>query len=594
MASEPQAEARTADDGESRHDGLSWPLVDRRMLDHTPPTGRDRRSLSDSSLARTPLGSSLSAAPLWPFRLVALAGAVVRAIPDLQAGRWHIAAVTAVGALYTAYAILHPVPYRNEERVRLRILVEQGVNTATIMLSGAWASPFVLFVIPTGMLAGFACGAAYSAIISVVIVVAVTTQHALEVGTASGVQDGMMWAALLALMAFTSGLAHNTARDADRQQKAALDRVSRLAEANSLLFALQRVAQSLPASLDLDDVLDSTVARLRSMVRYDALTVFLHDPVSDRMIPARTIGMTDSIAHATDELPHGALTAVGSPKTVRIDSLPRGGGIAPDARSGVYTALRARGALIGVLAVESRDEAAFGQQQAEVVHGLSEPFGIAIDNARMFLRIRSLAAAEERSRIARDLHDHVGSSLAMIGFEVDRAITATADTPEHQQMLRDLRVQVTGVISEVRDTLHDLRTDVSDTRDLAATAREFLTRVQQRAGLDAVCDISVPDRLPLLVEREVWQIAREAIVNVERHARAHRIEVRGAMVDGTFRLTVSDDGIGLDNTRARSDSYGLIGMRERAERLDARLTLRNRPEGGTEMRIDIPEGSLHS
>jgi len=594
MASEPQAEAPLADGGDSRHDGLTWPLVDRRMLDHTPPTGRDRRSLDDSSLSRTPLGASLSAAPLWPFRLVALAGAVVRAIPDLQDGRWHIAAVTAVAALYTAYAIFHPVPYRNEESVRLRILVEQGINTATIMLSGAWASPFVLFVIPTGMLAGFACGAAYSAIISVVIVVAVTTQHALEVGTASGVQDGMMWAALLALMAFTSGLAHNTARDADRQQKAALDRVSRLAEANSLLFALQRVAQSLPASLDLDDVLDSTVARLRSMVRYDALIVFLHDPVSDRMIPARTIGMTDSIAHSTDDLPHGALAAVGSPKTVRIDSLPRGGGISPDARSGVYTALRARGSLIGVLAVESREEAAFGQQQAEVVHGLSEPFGIAIDNARMFLRIRSLAAAEERSRIARDLHDHVGSSLAMIGFEVDRAISATADVPAHQQMLRDLRGQVTGVISEVRDTLHDLRTDVSDSRDLAATAREFLDRVQHRAGLDVTCDITLPDRLPLLVEREVWQIAREAIVNVERHARAQHIEVRGALVDGTFRLTVSDDGVGLDHTRARSDSYGLIGMRERAERLDARLTLRHRPEGGTEMRIDIPEGSLHS
>ncbi|MFZ9483397.1 MAG: histidine kinase [Ilumatobacteraceae bacterium] len=594
MATDTPASGSPTESGDTRHDGVSWPLVERRLTDNTPPTGRDRRSLGPSALMRTPLGSTLSAAPLWPFRLVALAGAMVRAIPDLQEGRWHIAAITAVAALYTVYAILHPVPYRNEEGVRLRILIEQGVNTATIMLSGAWASPFVLFVVPTGMLAGFACGAAYSAIISVVIVAAVTTQHALEVGAATGIQDGMLWAALLALMAFTSGLAHNTARDADRQQKAALDRVSRLAEANSLLFALQRVAQSLPASLDLDDVLDSTVARLRSMVRYDALTVFLHDPISDRMIPARTIGMTDSIAYATDDLPHGALSAVGSPKTVRLDALPRGGGVAPDARSGVYTALRARGSLIGLLAVEARDESAFGQQQAEVVHGLSEPFGIAIDNARMFLRIRSLPAAEERSRIARDLHDHVGSSLAMIGFEVDRAISATADAPDHQQMLRDLRVQVTGVISEVRDTLHDLRTDVSDTRDLGATAREFIARVQQRAGLDAVCDIDLPDRLPLIVEREVWQIAREAIVNVERHARATKIEVHGHVTDDGVRLIVRDDGIGLDNTRARSDSYGLIGMRERAERLDARLSLRNRPEGGTEMRIDIPEGSLHS
>ena len=72
--------------------------------------------------------------------------------------------------------------------------------------------------------------------------------------------------------------------------------------------------------------------------------------------------------------------------------------------------------LVGLVAVEFNASGGFREHQSEVVHGLSEPFGIAIDNARMFRGIRTLAADEERSRIARDLHDHIGSSLALIGF----------------------------------------------------------------------------------------------------------------------------------------------------------------------------------
>ena len=83
------------------------------------------------------------------------------------------------------------------------------------------------------------------------------------------------------------------------------------------------------------------------------------------------------------------------------------GGISAAARSGLYVALRARGVLVGLVAVEFNASGGFREHQSEVVHGLSEPFGIAIDNARMFRGIRTLAADEERSRIARDLHDLV-------------------------------------------------------------------------------------------------------------------------------------------------------------------------------------------
>lgn len=568
---------------------LGWPLVERRRSSRTPPDGVERRSARSSS---GPLVHTLTAAPLWPFRLAALAGALFRTAPGFELRDWPIGLAAIVMITYTAAVWHQPIPYRDDARVRMRIVVEQAGNVTAILVSGAWASPFVLFLVPTGMLAGFAAGGMYSATISAVAVAAIAVQHVPGVGVRSGLQDSALWAGLLGMVAFTSGLAHRAAHDAARQQQVALDRVSRLAEANSLLFSLQRVAQTLPASLDYDEVLDSTVGRLRTMVRHDALAVYLVEPTTRRAVPARTNGVQHPQAFSLDRLPPGLHAAVGSPKTVRLDEIPPGGGVTPHARSGLYSALRARGALVGVVVVECNEPAAFGQQQSEVVHGLSEPFGIAIDNARMFLRIRTLAADEERSRIARDLHDHVGSSLALIGFEVDRALAVADDHGDVAPVLRELRSQVSTVVTEVRDTLYDLRTEVTDTRDLAATTAEFLQRVEQRSGIRTRCDVRIPARVPLVAERELWQIVREAILNAERHSKARHLMVAARQVGTEVTITVRDDGVGLDATSARPDSYGLVGMRERAHRLDAELSLRSLETGGTEMTLEFTtEGS---
>jgi signal transduction histidine kinase len=573
----------------SDHHGVSWPLVERRKGDRPPPGGVDRRGTRP--LEASALAPTLNAAPLWPFRLAALAGALVRAVPEIADDDWPLLVITVLAIAFTIVTCLRPAPYRNVAAVRRRIVVEQALSVTAVLLTGAWSSPFVLFFVPTSMLAGFAAGAVYSSYVAAAAVVVTTVQHVGEVGVRTGLQDGALWAGLLGLVAFTSGLAHRAAADAARQQAMAMDRVSRLAEANSLLFSLQRVAQTLPASLDLEEVLDSTVGRLKSMVQHDALAVYLLDTTTQRMVPARTNGVPDPTSHPLNALPRGLQMAMDSPKTVRLDELADGQGIAPDSHSGLYAALRTRGALVGLIAVESNQRAGFGQQQSEVVHGLSEPFGIAIDNARMFLRIGTLAADEERKRIARDLHDHVGSSLAMIGFEVDRAISLAANDEDVEPVLRELRGQVSAVVTDVRETLYDLRTDVSDTRDLPGTIKEFLARVQQRSGIRCTTEVDVPNRLPLILERELWQIIREAITNAERHSKAEHLVVTGTQRGEDLMFSVRDDGVGLDATRARPDSYGMTGMRERAHRLDAELSVRTLDTGGTEMRIELSEGT---
>ncbi|HEY7625617.1 MAG TPA: histidine kinase [Ilumatobacteraceae bacterium] len=571
--------------GEPTQRELSWPLVERRRVQAPPPGGIERRAPRPAT-APAPV-PSLTAAPLWPFRLAAVAGAIARSRTEYSWDNWKLISATAIVSVYAIVTCLRPVPYRDDSRVRLRIVGEQAIHLIVVLATGAWASPFALCLIPSGMLAGFAAGGFFSAQLAIAAIAAVTAKDVDAIGFVDGMRDGLLWTGLLGLVAFTSGLTHRAGLEAARQQQLALDRVSRLAEANSLLFSLQRVAQTLPASLDLDDVLDSTVQRLQAMVRHDAVSVFLVNATDRAVEPIRAIGFTPPPSFQLDRLPEGLRAAMDSPRTVRIDDLSFRGGVSASARSGLYAALRARGALVGLIAVEADQTDSFGQQQAEIVHGLTEPFGIAIDNARMFGRIRTLAADEERSRIARDLHDHIGSSLAMIGYEIDRAQSIASDGGEIVPVLEDLRKQVTAVVSDVRDTLFDLRTEVTDTYDLAAIVRDFLTRVQQRTGIITDHDVQIAGRLPLIQEREMWQIAREAITNVERHSQAKHLTVTVNETSTSASISVRDDGVGLGLHTSRADSYGIIGMRERAARIGAELSIRPSVRGGTEIQVHL-------
>src|SRR5690606_16063214 len=99
-----------------------------------------------------------------------------------------------------------------------------------------------------------------------------------------------------------------------------------------------------------------------------------------------------------------------------------GPGLSGKAGSGLYAVLPARGSVIGLLVIEARTPNAYRARDLELFRGFVEPAALAIDNARWFSRLRTVGADEERTRIARDLHDRIGQSLAYLAFELDRIV----------------------------------------------------------------------------------------------------------------------------------------------------------------------------
>src|SRR5207245_1479390 len=138
--------------------------------------------------------------------------------------------------------------------------------------------PYVFCLITAVMAAGFARGFAYAIRTAVLASLTVAIPlYASTRGSRVAVQDSAQWSVELLLVALVAGYSRYLFGEAEERHSAALDRISRLAEANALLFSLHRIAQSLPASLDINEVLDSTVSRFRQLFHFDVVTLVLWD-----------------------------------------------------------------------------------------------------------------------------------------------------------------------------------------------------------------------------------------------------------------------------------------------------------------------------
>jgi signal transduction histidine kinase/ligand-binding sensor domain-containing protein len=217
------------------------------------------------------------------------------------------------------------------------------------------------------------------------------------------------------------------------------------------------------------------------------------------------------------------------------------------------------------------------------------------------LRVRSLATSiqarfddrlEERERIARDLHDTLLQGIfgASIHFDVANN-RLPADSPAKPSVQRGMEL-LTQVSQEGRKTLLALRTTASSQSDL----EEALSRLRGEFSLPGNVDFRVitegePELLRPLIRDEVYLIVREAVINAFRHSEASAIEVKVGYISRNLRVSVRDNGCGIDEEllkSGREGHWGLMNMRERAERIGGRLKVLSRANAGTVVRLWIP------
>ena len=497
-------------------------------------------------------------------------------------------------AALTIVRHVRPIRFDQHWKCDFAILTEIGLSVAAVALTGRWESTLAVSLTVPIIVAGFARGYRYAIRVALIATIVPSALEFVVTGIEiDSLQLIAQWAIILIVSALIAGHTRRITGEARRQRSLAVNRVERLSDANALLYSLHRVAQTLPASLDLQEVLDTTTGRMRSLFDFDSMALLIFDETDASWMVMRSEGTSMPLRLGPTELSNPLKTAIAQNRLIDLPDLISAGaaGLNPAGRAGLYTTLTARGQIIGLLAIESNEPDVYDERTVQMFNGFVDPVALAVDNARWFGRLRTMGADEERTRIARDLHDRIGQSMAFLAFEVDRLIKRHGQGDNVGTALDQLQHDVREVIREIRDTLSDIRTDVSDGRGLEETIADFAQRLSDRSGLNINVDIDATERLPIMQEREMWRIAQEAMVNVERHADATAVAVRWTSDGEQGVLEIADDGRGFSlGESGRVDSYGLVGMRERASSVGAAFEVESAPGKGTTIRCLLNRG----
>lgn len=552
---------------------VRWPGTPRTL-----PVGPRPDPRSVGSLAR--LGRLVT---LLRWASVAVAVAL---LPGADAPSRLLTAVTGVVLVAAALRTWRPLRLHPTWRSEAWLLLDLALAVGAIIVTGGFTSPFLLTPLAPILAAAYAWGYREGIAAAILALGAVGLSDAIAGAAPDTLRIGALVTVVILAAAGVGGFTHQVWTAAERSRQATLDHATRLRIANDLLHTLHDVVQTLPASLDLRDVLTSARRRLRELFGAEVTVVLVPDELVDGWRVEVSDGVRLPRRLADGELPaivaqatraHGPVVAAGPEAP--------GGAFHPESGSVAAVALAAQDRTVGILVLEHPAPGHFAPEDLQLLRDVAATLALAVDNARWFAKLYTLGAETERARIARDLHDRIAQSLAAVGFGLERL---AARGGEDTEAIRELHSVLRSVVADLRDTLYELRTAVDDDEPLHAVASRYVARWEHRTGLRGHVSADTDGlRLPVQVEQELCRILQEALTNIERHARATAAWVTWRIDGRRAVLEIRDDGSGFDPGRLGPDCYGLRGMRERADAIGAVFAVDAGPGRGTRLRVEL-------
>lgn len=200
----------------------------------------------------------------------------------------------------------------------------------------------------------------------------------------------------------------------------------------------------------------------------------------------------------------------------------------------------------------------------------------------------------ERRGIARELHDHVGQNLTVLGINFSRAKTQMTEgkIEEVQSILDDSQGLVEQTTAVIRDIMANLRPPVLEDYGLLAALRWHGDRFASRTGIAISVKGKEPaPRLGIDLEIVLFRIAQEALLNIAKHANANHVTVKYNVWYGKVRLLITDDGIGFNvaevSSSAKHSGWGMVTMSERAQSISGSLCVESNPGDGTQIIVEV-------
>lgn len=364
------------------------------------------------------------------------------------------------------------------------------------------------------------------------------------------------------------------------------------------LATLNAIAAVVSHSLHLQEVLGDALDKTLQVLGMETGAAFRLDEEGQTLVLVEQRGLSGEFARYITRLPLGS-GASGKAATVRrpvvrkLADYPEGELRRMIEREGfllvVSVPLLAKGKVLGAINASTRFPRELAAEEISLLAAIGQQVGVAVENARLYEQAEQSAAAAERSRLARDLHDAVTQTLfsaSLIAEVLPRLWERNQE--EGRRRLEELRQLTRGALAEMRTLLLELRPAALTEAALPDLLRHLTEATTGRSRVPVSLIVEGASLLPSEVQVSVYRIAQEALNNVAKHASATRASVALRCQTGCLELRVSDDGRGFDAGAITAEHLGLGIMRERAEAIGAQLTIDSKPGQGTRVQVAWP------
>jgi nitrate/nitrite-specific signal transduction histidine kinase len=378
---------------------------------------------------------------------------------------------------------------------------------------------------------------------------------------------------------------------------------SRLKRQNRELLALHAAGIDVNSELALDSVLKKVVDQARILVgaKYGALSV-IDDQSRIQSFVTSGITMEERTAIGPPPVGHGVLgVTLREGQSLNLDDIrhhPRSVGFPanhPHMKSLLAVPITCKGPFLGNLYLSDKVQGggSFTDDDKQTLERFAVQAAIAIDNAHLHAQVADLAIAEERIRIAHEMHDGLAQILGYVNTKVQAAdaYLKRGKNEEATQQLNELARSARQAYVDVRESIIGLRALPQRDRPLSDSLREFFDLWEEQSGIHIHFSIDDDLRLKPRVELQLVRIVQESLTNVRKHARATSVRVDIRVRGEDVIAVVGDDGVGFNQaarTRSEHPRFGLTTMRERSESIGGKLSMESTPGRGTTVTFSIP------
>ena len=241
--------------------------------------------------------------------------------------------------------------------------------------------------------------------------------------------------------------------------------------------------------------------------------------------------------------------------------------------------------LINALLAErqSREQLQIAHQELEITHEQLRHYA---------LRIEDQATLQERNRIAREIHDGLGHSLAAQTIQINNALLFwQSNNDKALTFLKQAKQLGSEALLEIRRSVSVLRSNPLQGQLLESAIEKLLKDFQHNTGIELSCKIYLPLSLPTEVNTTLYRIVQESLTNIYKHAQAKAVSVQLKQEAGMLLLSIEDNGNGFNPTQ-NTTGFGLQGMRERAAALNGQFNLHSQPGKGCRICVSFPLSNL--